>query len=104
MPPGCSGGGTGLFINGREVHPMDQVALARLFGAAPPGRYWLDAHGNLGVEGGPPLANLVQAMQQAGGSGGGLVSGAGGTVGSDGQGGYSFFSRNTDGSYTTWSN
>jgi hypothetical protein len=103
MPPDVSGGGTGVFINGREVHVQDQMALVRLFGMAPPGRYWLDALGNLGVEGGPALVNLMQATQQAGG-GGGLVSGMGGTVGVHPDGGVGFFARNSDGSITSWNN
>ncbi|NNF59466.1 MAG: hypothetical protein HKN04_14615 [Rhodothermaceae bacterium] len=105
MPPDCSGGGTGTWINGRELHPQDRTALIQLFGACYPGRFWLDAQGNLGPEGGPPLANVLLAARQAqAGSGGGLVSDAGGTVGVDGSGGIGFFSRNADGSFTSWTN
>jgi hypothetical protein len=68
-----------------------------------PGRYWLDAHGNLGVEGGPPLVNLVTALRSVAPSGG-LVSGLGGMVGVDGSGGASFLGRNPDGSLLSWSN
>src|SRR5262245_59009801 len=58
MQANCSGGGTGVFINGREAHRLDVIALQRLLPVAP-GRYWVDAHGNAGYEGGPPLCNLV---------------------------------------------
>jgi hypothetical protein len=65
MPADISGGGTGIFVNGREVHVLDQQALRQVFGQTIPGRYWLDAHGNLGPEGGPAFANLALAMQRA---------------------------------------
>ncbi|GAV19111.1 hypothetical protein MMIC_P0040 [Mariprofundus micogutta] len=53
------------------------------------GRYWLDAQGNLGAEGGPAITNIVAALQavqrqQGGGSvthGYGSTGGARGTVG-----------------------
>jgi hypothetical protein len=64
MPENISGGGTGIFINGREVHPVDRQALIAMFGTAIPGRYWLDGYGNLGIEGGGVLVNLVVAAQQ----------------------------------------
>ncbi len=64
MPAGISGGGTGIFINGRELHPVDRQTLIAMFGTAIPGRYWLDAYGNLGVEGGGFLVNLSAAAQQ----------------------------------------
>lgn len=64
MPASISGGGTGIFINGRELHPVDRQTLVAMFGTAIPGRYWLDAYGNLGVEGGAFLVNLSVAAQQ----------------------------------------
>ena len=64
----ASGGGngrfTGVFINGRELHPRDIAAL-QTFTATPPGRYWVDAQGNGGYEGGPATFNLYQLAQQA---------------------------------------
>jgi hypothetical protein len=66
MPANISGGGTGIFINGREIHPVDRQVLVGMFGMALPGRYWLDAYGNLGIEGGGVLVNLAVAAQQAG--------------------------------------
>lgn len=64
MPENISGGGTGIFINGRELHPVDRQTLVAMFGTAIPGRYWLDAYGNLGVEGGGFVVNLAVAAQQ----------------------------------------
>jgi hypothetical protein len=63
MPANASGGGTGMFVNGRELHPID---VARLGGPALPGRFWLDANGNYGIENGPMLGNLLalQAPQR----------------------------------------
>ena len=64
MPENVSGGGTGIFINGRELHPADRQALIAMFGTAILGRYWLDGYGNLGIEGGGMLVNLVSVAQQ----------------------------------------
>lgn len=64
----ASGGGSGrltaVFVNGRELHPQDVAAL-RTFTAVVPGRYWVDAQGNGGHEGGPATFNLYQLSQQA---------------------------------------
>jgi hypothetical protein len=55
----ASGGGTGVFVNGRALHPQDLVALAQLVGSAiAPGRYFITHEGLAGIEGGPPLWNL----------------------------------------------
>ncbi len=94
MPADISGGGTGIFINGREIHVQDQLALYQLFGVTYPGRFWLDAAGSLGPEGGPPIANLAVAMQQAAGRKSGTTTGIGGTVGFDESGGAMFSGRN----------
>src|SRR5262249_37557457 len=65
LPASASGGGsgrvTGIFVNGRELHPQDVRALIMLYGQAWPGRWWVDALGNFGPEGGPPIGNLRQA-------------------------------------------
>lgn len=98
MPADVSGGGTGIFINGREIHVQDQMALQQIFGVTYPGRYWLDAQGNLGIEGGMAIANLAVAMQAAAGRQYGSSTGAGGTVASDGQGGFMFSGKTLDGS------
>jgi len=63
MPVDISGGRTGIFINGREIHLLDQRGLQQLFGITYQGQYWLDAQGNLGVIGGPAIVNIVAAIQ-----------------------------------------
>lgn len=72
LQPTASGGGqgmlTGVFINGRELHPMDVQFLQQIV-PVQPGRYWLDATGNCGQEGGPPLVNLFMLAQQKQGGG-----------------------------------
>ena len=86
MPSDVSGGGTGIFINGREIHPMDQRGLQQLFGVTYAGYYWLDAQGNLGVVGGPFIVNIVAAIQaaQRATSGGSVTHGYGSGSGSRG--------------------
>jgi hypothetical protein len=98
MPADVSGGGTGIFINGREVHVQDQAALQQIFGMTIPGRYWLDAQGNLGIEGGGIIANLRIAAGQAYGS----ATGAGGTAAQDGEGGSMFFAPKLGGKSVFW--
>ena len=70
MQPDCSAGDTGVFINGRHLHRLD-VARLMLLGPVLPGRYWVDATGNLGVEGWPAMLNLYAIAQQRAVSGGG---------------------------------
>jgi hypothetical protein len=70
--PGLGGpvpGGTGVFVNGRELPPPDVQRLAALVGPIPPGRYWIDAQGNAGPEGGPATVNLAQLASRQGGGG-----------------------------------
>jgi hypothetical protein len=76
LPASASGGGdgrlTGVFINGRELHPADVAGLRQLVGQVWPGRWFVDAQGNYGPAGGPVWGNLVQlarARQSAGGGG-----------------------------------
>ena len=63
----ASGGGdgrvTGVFVNGRELHPLDVQGLRR-WGPVYPGRYWWDRFGNVGLEGGPMLFNFYAVVQQ----------------------------------------
>jgi len=59
----ASGGGTQVFINGRELHPKEVDYLRGLFGYVLAGRYWLNAMGIGGYEGGPPLFNIYQAAR-----------------------------------------
>lgn len=109
MPVNISGGKTGVFINGREVHPLDKQGLEQLFGSAPAGRYWLDAQGNMGPEGGMAVTNLAMAIQQAQiRQGGGSVThgygttGARGTLGSDGEGGSIYSGTDASGKSVFW--
>ena len=53
----ASCGNTGVFINGRELHIEDVKLLQSLSGYVVPGRYWMDAELNAGIEGGPALVN-----------------------------------------------
>lgn len=86
MPAGVSGSNmTGILVNGREITVPEAQYLMGLVGAQiPPGRYFIDAQGNAGQEGGPPQANLYQLARARGGGGGG---GAGYIGTSDGSGG-----------------
>lgn len=94
----ASGGGTGVFVNGRELHPQDVFALTRVMQVWP-GRYWVDAVGNFGCEGGPAVGNLAVSMHMPGAqSGPWTASSRAGTVGGDGEG-FLFF----DDGKTSWS-
>lgn len=84
LRPDASGGGTGIFINGREIHPEEAAFLQRIFGYVIPGRYWLNPQGIGGVEGGPPAFNLVAAAAAAGGGGGYTRRTPFGSIGGDG--------------------
>ncbi len=53
----ASYGNTGVFINGRQLHVLDVVALQQITHVYQ-GRYWVDSQGNIGLEGGPALINL----------------------------------------------
>jgi hypothetical protein len=77
LRPESSGGGTGrvtgVFVNGRELHPID-VANLRRFMQVIPGRYWCDGRGNVGAEGGPFLFNVYALARQQSGGGRGHTS------------------------------
>ncbi|MEE2636979.1 MAG: hypothetical protein VYE68_07070 [Acidobacteriota bacterium] len=64
-PQGGKGIATGVFINGREIHPEEYFYLLALTGTVVPGRYWLDATLTGGFESGPALFNLVVLAQAA---------------------------------------
>jgi TolB-like protein len=68
LPANASGGGrgtlTGVFINGRELHPVDVMGLREIIGTVLPGHWWVDSQGTYGLEGGPPLGNLAVIAQQ----------------------------------------
>lgn len=99
----ASNGDTGVFINGRQLHRLDVIGLQKL-GPVLPGRYWVDAMGNVGFEGGMMFGNLWLLAQQrvANGSRSGgpwAVYGGGGVAAGDGQG--ALFAQFGD---LTWSN
>ena len=62
LPPHASGGGrghlTGVFVNGRELHPGDVRAMIAIYGQVWPGRWWVNGLGDFGPEGGPAIGNL----------------------------------------------
>ena len=66
----ASKGNTRVFVNGRELHMMDVLALRRCTPVYP-GRYWVLANGIGGYEGGPPSFNLAALCAAASGGGGG---------------------------------
>lgn len=71
LPANASGGGNGrvtnVFVNGRELHPIDVQNLTRMLGVpVQQGRWWVDAYGNAGYEGGPVKFNLMQVARANG--------------------------------------
>jgi hypothetical protein len=80
----ASGGGTGVYMNGRELHPVDVQRLRQIYGTVAKGRYWMTADWIGGREGGPAIFNLGAASGDRRGGGGGYDRGAFGTWGSDG--------------------
>jgi hypothetical protein len=54
----ASHGGTKIFLNGRELSQAEVQILQQL-GPVNPGRYWANAQGIGGPEGGPPQFNLA---------------------------------------------
>lgn len=82
---------TFVFVNGREIHPQELQSLIRLYGSVREGRYWLNARGIAGREGGPPEFDLrAAAMARAPQSRGPGYSHRGvfGNTASDGDCGY----------------
>lgn len=90
LPADASGGGTHVFVNGRELHPLDVAAIVAVLGPVFPGRYWLRWDGYYGWEGGPPAGNLIAMARQATGGAGYDRSTYFGHLGSDGQTSYFF--------------
>jgi hypothetical protein len=88
----ASNGNTGVFINGRQL-PMVEVQYLQQLGTVYKGRYWMNAQGVGGIEGGPAIFDLGAAARQR--SGGGLYGGNSrttpfGHLGSDGKCSYFF--------------
>lgn len=83
LPFDASGGKTNIVINGRAIHALEYQAVIATYGYAIPGRYRLDAAGNLGLEGGPFLFNIyTTGVGQSGRSW--YHAGPGGYMASDG--------------------
>jgi hypothetical protein len=83
----ASNGNTGVFINGRQLHLQDVAGLRSLAGTVLPGRWWVDAQGNFGMEGGGLMGNLwllAQMRRTTVGSGSSHISSSGVTVGGEG--------------------
>jgi hypothetical protein len=65
---------TGVFINGRQIHPMEVVQLQQYFQSPiMQGRYWLQWDGTGGVEGGPASFKIEAAVVEAQPDGSGQV-------------------------------
>ena len=90
LPADASGGGTYVFVNGRELHPQDVALLAAVLGPVYPGRYWLRYDGYYGIENGPVVGNLLAMAQQATGGPGYNRTNPFGHLGSDGNTSYFF--------------
>jgi hypothetical protein len=70
LRPDASRGDTGVFVNGRELHRRDVQAVERCIQSrAVPGRYWVEASGIGGHEGGPPTFDLAALCAGRGRSG-----------------------------------
>lgn len=69
LRPDASAGGTAVFVNGRELPPPDLMALQRITGPVPPGRYFITAQGLAGYEGGPAQWDLAALASRSGGGG-----------------------------------
>jgi len=87
LPPQASGGRAGVFFNGRNLADAE-IAWLQTLGPVWPGRYWLDAMGNVGLEGQAlPFANLASLAQARAGAarssttpGGAWIASQGGCV------------------------
>ena len=84
LKPHASKGNTGVFLNGRELHPLEVQYLMSIFGRVIPGRYWLNAQGVGGFEGGPPMFNLNTSAYGSGSGQSYLRHTPGGAIGGDG--------------------
>jgi hypothetical protein len=63
----ASNGNTNVFVNGRELHYQDVIALQKIINVIP-GRYWLDAKGNGGYIGMLATFNLRYLARKKRGS------------------------------------
>ncbi len=62
----CSGGNTGVIINGRELPQLEWAVWSSILGSyIQPGNYWFDSQGNAGYVGfDVPVVNLFAAARQ----------------------------------------
>ena len=110
LKPDASGGGSNVFINGRDLHPQDVQGL-QTFMQVIPGRYWMDAYGNFGYENYPSILGNVYLLYKAKFSGGAkgsyyknnAWSGETTSFGSDGDFMY-YYSKKADGTTYEYSN
>lgn len=58
LDPQASGSGTGVFVNGREIHVKELNRLQERYGEIKQGRYWMDAQLVGGREGEPAIFDL----------------------------------------------
>ena len=65
----ASRGNTSIFVNGRQLHLLDVLALQRCV-VTIPGRYWVGPDGVGGFEGGPPFFDLNALCAAPSGGGG----------------------------------
>lgn len=103
LEPACSGGGSGVIVNGRDLPRAEWMLWSGLIGVSiQPGRYWLDANGNAGLEGNPvPSVNFVQAAGMTAGAGGGAdIWSTRFSAGGWDQGGQRGYVRLPDGGFT----
>lgn len=64
LPVDAANGNTNVFLNGLELHAQDVRNLRMWVGVVNPGRYWMDAYGNVGYVGGAAILNLWQLARQ----------------------------------------
>lgn len=60
----ASGGGTDVYVNGREIHALDLAALQGVIGPVSRGRYLLDPHGVVSYEDGAAIVDLSKTANQ----------------------------------------
>ncbi|MFC3146919.1 hypothetical protein [Piscinibacterium candidicorallinum] len=84
LPAGASGGQRNVFFNGRSLSDPE-IAWLMTLGTVWPGRYWLDAMGNVGLEGQKfPFANLAVLVQIKAGKASSSTTPGGAWIGSQG--------------------
>ncbi|HEY3067888.1 MAG TPA: hypothetical protein VGL09_19025 [Methylomirabilota bacterium] len=69
LRPDASRSNTGVFVNGRDIHPQERAFLQQCFGYVNRAHYWLNAQGIGGYDRGPAQFDLTRcfASEQGGG-------------------------------------